>query len=80
MGFAVNAEERRSYHTKIFEETAANEKQHTKDHLRMLKDIGDTLANLKTTIGGKNYETMEMCSTFGQNAYEIHVLHGFERR
>jgi len=35
------------YIAKFFEETAENEKQHAKDHLRMLNGIGDTLTNLK---------------------------------
>ena len=56
------------YIAKFFEETAENEKQHAKDHLRMLKGIEDTIANLKEAIGGEHYETMEMYPTFAKNA------------
>jgi rubrerythrin len=58
------------YIAKFFEETAENEKQHAKDHLRMLKGIGDTIANLKEAIGGEHYETTEMYPTFAKEAQE----------
>ncbi len=44
------------YIAKIFEETAENEKQHAKDHLKLLNGIGDTAANLKEAFGGEDYE------------------------
>jgi len=58
------------YIAKIFEETAENEKQHAKDHLKMLKGIGNTIANLKEAIGGEHYETTEMYPTFAKEAKE----------
>ncbi|MBW2563230.1 MAG: rubrerythrin family protein [Deltaproteobacteria bacterium] len=59
----VAREEGYHYIAKIFEETAENEKQHAKDHLKMLKGIGNTIANLKEAIGGEHYETTEMYQT-----------------
>ena len=58
------------YIAKIFEETAANEMQHAKDHLKLLNGIGDTAANLQEAINGENYETTEMYPTFAKEAEE----------
>ena len=58
------------YIARIFEETAENEKQHAKSHLRLLNGIGDTLSNLKEAIGGEDYETVEMYPTFAKEAEE----------
>ena len=58
------------YIAKIFEETAENEKQHAKDHLKMLAGIGDTVANLKEAIGGEDYETQSMYPGFAKDAEE----------
>ena len=66
----VAKEEGYHYIAKFFEETAENEKQHAKDHLRLLKGIGDTLENLKEAIGGEHYETTEMYPTFAKEAEE----------
>ena len=66
----VAREEGYHYIAKFFEETAENEKQHAKDHLRMLNGIGNTIANLKEAIGGEHYETMEMYPTFAKEAQE----------
>ena len=58
------------YIAKIFEETALNEMQHAKDHLKLLKGIGDTAANLKEAISGEHYETVEMYPGFAKEAEE----------
>ena len=58
------------YIAKIFEETAENERQHAKDHFKLLNGIGDTVANLKESIGGENYETVDMYPTFEKEAEE----------
>ena len=58
------------YIAKIFEETADNEKQHAKDHLKLLNGIGDTQANLKAAMGGENYEVESMYPGFAKDAEE----------
>jgi rubrerythrin len=69
--FAEKAKEE-GYHyiAKIFEETAANEMQHAKDHLQLLKGIGTTADNLKEAISGEHHETMEMYPQFVKDAEE----------
>ncbi|RPJ08632.1 MAG: rubrerythrin family protein [Spirochaetaceae bacterium] len=56
------------YIAKIFEETAANEVRHAKDHFQRLKGIGDTLANLKAAAEGEDYETTTMYPGFAEQA------------
>jgi rubrerythrin len=56
------------YIAKMFEEAADNERQHAKDHLKLLKGIGTTVANLEEAIGGENYETTEMYPKFAEEA------------
>ncbi|MCK5009144.1 MAG: rubrerythrin family protein [Deltaproteobacteria bacterium] len=58
------------YIAKIFEETAENEKQHAKDHFKLLNGIGDTIANLNAAIEGEHHETVEMYPTFAKEAEE----------
>ena len=58
------------YIAKIFEETAENEQQHAKDEFKLLEGIGNTVANLKETIEGENYETTQMYPGFGKVARE----------
>jgi rubrerythrin len=58
------------YIARIFEETADNERQHAKDHLLLLGDIGNTLANLKGAIGGEDYEVQSMYPKFAREADE----------
>jgi rubrerythrin len=65
---AVARKEGLHYIAKIFEETAENEKRHAKDHLQLLKGIGDTLANLKDAIAGEDYETKTMYPEFAAAA------------
>jgi rubrerythrin len=56
------------YVAKMFEEAAENEKQHAKDHLKLLNGIGTTAANLREAIGGENHEAVEMYPKFAEEA------------
>ena len=68
---------------KIFEETAANEKEHAKIWFKLLKDgIGETSVNLKDAADGENYEWTEMYPTFAKEAREegfAHIAYLFEQ-
>ena len=66
----VAREEGYHYIAKIFEETAFNEMQHAKDHLKLLDGIGDTLANLKEAMGGEDYEVENMYPQMAKEAEE----------
>ena len=56
---------------KIFEETAANEKEHAKIWFKLLNGgIDDTAANLKAAAEGENYECTDMYATFAKEARE----------
>ena len=56
---------------KIFEETAANEKEHAKIWFKLLNGgIDDTAANLKAAAEGENYEWTDMYATFAKVARE----------
>ena len=54
----------------IFLETAENEKEHAKIHLKYLNGIGDTKANLAAAAAGENYEWTDMYETFAKEAEE----------
>ena len=55
----------------IFEETAANEKEHAKMWFKLLNGgIGDTLDNLKDAAAGENYEWTDMYAGFAKTARE----------
>lgn len=58
----------------IFLETAENEKEHAKLHLKALAGIGDTVANLKAAADGENHETTKMYPEMAREARE----EGFE--
>lgn len=59
----------------LFEETAANEKEHAKIWYKLLTGgIGSTIENLKEAAGGENYEWTEMYPKFAKEARE----EGFE--
>jgi rubrerythrin len=60
----------------IFEETAANEKEHAKIWFKLLHggSVADTLTNLRDAANGENYEWTEMYPTFAKEARE----EGFE--
>ena len=68
---------------KIFEETAANEKEHAKIWFKLLKDgIGATADNLSDAAAGENYEWTEMYPTFAKEAREEgfeHIAYLFEQ-
>ncbi|MGI6007794.1 MAG: rubrerythrin [Ruminococcus sp.] len=56
----------------IFEETAANEKEHAKLWFKILNGgkIGPTVENLKDAAAGENYEWTDMYATFAKEAKE----------
>mgnify|MGYP001781132573 CR=1 FL=1 len=56
----------------IFEETAANEKEHAKIWFKLLHDgaIPDTLTNLQDAAAGENYEWTDMYASFAKEAKE----------
>ncbi len=58
--------------SKIFEETANNEKEHAKIWFKLLHngEIADTLTNLKDAADGENYEWTDMYATFAKEARE----------
>jgi len=58
--------------SRIFEETANNEKEHAKIWFKLLHggSLGATLDNLKDAAEGENYEWTEMYATFAKEARE----------
>lgn len=55
----------------LFEETAANEKEHAKIWYKLLNNgVDDTAANLKAAAEGENYEWTDMYATFAREAKE----------
>ena len=55
----------------IFEETAANEKEHAKMWFKLLHDgMPHTLENLKDAAAGENYEWTDMYANFAKEAKE----------
>jgi len=56
------------YIAKLFEETAANEMRHAKDHFKLMGGLGDTAANLKEAIDGEDHETQSMYPEFAEQA------------
>lgn len=56
--------------SKVFEETAANEKEHAELWFKELGGIGDTAANLEAAAEGENYEWTEMYKEFAEVAEE----------
>jgi rubrerythrin len=52
----------------IFEETAANEKEHAEIWFKLLDGIEDTAANLKAAASGENYEWTDMYAGFAKTA------------
>ena len=61
----------------IFEETAANEKEHAKMWFKLLhdNDIPGTMENLADAAAGENYEWTDMYAQFAKEAKE----EGFDR-
>ena len=62
--------------SKIFEETANNEKEHAKIWYKLLNggSISDTMQNLEDAANGENYEWTEMYAKFAQEAKEEKVV------
>ena len=61
---------------KIFEETAANEKEHAEMWYKYLHTIDGTVENLLTAAAGENYEWTDMYDSFAKVADEegFHAL------
>ena len=55
---------------KIFEETAANEKEHAEIWFKLLQGIGSTAENLKSAAEGENYEWTDMYAEMAKDARE----------
>ena len=55
---------------KIFEETAANEKEHAEIWFKLLNGIGSTAENLKSAAEGENYEWTDMYYQMAKDARE----------
>ena len=67
--------------SQIFEETAANEKEHAKIWFKLLEGIGSTPENLKAAAEGENYEWTDMYPTMAKEAREEgfdHIAYLFE--
>ena len=56
--------------SKIFEETAANEKEHAEIWFKLLGGIGSTAENLAAAAEGENYEWTDMYDGFAKDAEE----------
>lgn len=56
--------------SKIFEETAANEKEHAEIWFKLLNGIGSTAENLKAAADGENYEWTDMYDRMAKEAEE----------
>lgn len=56
--------------SKIFEETAANEKEHAEIWFKLLGGIGTTAENLEAAAQGENYEWTDMYAKFAAEAKE----------
>ena len=54
----------------IFEETAANEKEHAKIWFKLLGGIGSTAENLKAAAEGENFEWTDMYAAMARDARE----------
>ena len=68
----------------IFEETAANEKEHAKIWFKLLHDgeVPDTATNLADAAAGENYEWTDMYAGFAKEAREegfTHIAFLFEQ-
>ncbi len=56
--------------SKIFEETANNEKEHAKIWFKLLSGIGSAVENLEAAANGENYEWTDMYKNFAKEAKE----------
>ena len=67
--------------SKLFEETAKNEKEHAKIWFKLLGGIGTTEENLLHAAEGENYEWTDMYAEFAKTAKEEgfnHIAYLFE--
>ena len=67
---------------KIFEETAANEKEHAEIWFKLLQGIGSTAENLRAAAEGENYEWTDMYAQMAVEAREEgfdHIAFLFEQ-
>ena len=67
---------------KIFEETAANEKEHAEIWFKLLQGIGSTAENLRAAAEGENYEWTDMYAQVAVDAREEgfdHIAFLFEQ-
>ena len=67
--------------SKLFEETANNEKEHAKIWFKLLNGIGTTEENLLSAAEGENYEWTDMYAQFAKEAREEgfdHIAYLFE--
>ena len=56
--------------SKIFEETANNEREHAKIWFKLLNGLNSTQENLKIAIKSENYEWTDMYKNFAKTAYK----------
>lgn len=56
--------------SKLFEETAANEKEHAELWFKLAHGIGDTMTNLLDAAEGENYEWTDMYAEMAKTAEE----------
>ena len=56
--------------SRLFEETAANEKEHAELWFKHAVGIGDTMANLLDAAAGENYEWTDMYAEMAKTADE----------
>ena len=64
----------------LFDETAANERQHAKIWFKHLQGIGNTAENLKAAASGENYEWTDMYEGFAQTRLLqlfLHICHPY---
>ncbi len=69
LAFAAKAEaEGRPQIARLFRAAAAAETVHAHSHLRVMKGVGDTRANLEAAIAGEGHEFREMYPQFVEEA------------
>ena len=56
--------------SRVFEETAGNEKEHAELWYKLFHGIGDTVQNLEDAASGERFEWSEMYATFAKEARE----------
>jgi rubrerythrin len=65
LAFAVQAEKEGKLNiARLFRAIAFAEQVHAINHLKELRGIGDTVANLETAIAGENFEVDEMYAAY----------------